>query len=196
MSPANPMTGVALTQPGVVMGTAGYMAPEQVRGERADARADIFAFGAVLFEMLAGRRAFDGSSAIEVMHGILKSEPPFQLLNPSSVPGVLIEVVRRCLQKNRDGRFRLGCPEAGRGLQARAAPLCPTPSSSRAKSREASLRETHAPPGVERVTHTLAVTVSPALSPDGRMVVYCRMVARTKPPRRSGCSRLAAPPYG
>ena len=64
-SPADQVTGVALTLPGVVMGTAGYMAPEQVMGERVDARADIFAFGAVLFEMLTGRRAFDGSSAID-----------------------------------------------------------------------------------------------------------------------------------
>ena len=196
VSPADQMTGVALTQPGVVMGTAGYMAPEQVRGERADARADIFAFGAVLFEMLAGRRAFDGSSAIEVMHGILKSEPPFQLLNPSSVPGALIEVVRRCLQKNRDDRFQSAAELAAALKTARVPALAPTPSSSALTSREASVRDTHAPPGVERVTHTLAVTVSPALSPDGRMVVYVRMVARTKPPRRSGCSRLAAPPCG
>src|SRR5262245_51322090 len=64
------------TDPGAVMGTAGYMAPEQVRGRAVDHRADIFSFGAVLYEMLSGRRAFRGDSAIETLNAILKEEPP------------------------------------------------------------------------------------------------------------------------
>ena len=64
------------TMPGTVMGTAGYMAPEQVRGEPADARTDIFAFGAIFYEMLAGQRAFAADSAIETMTAILRTEPP------------------------------------------------------------------------------------------------------------------------
>src|SRR5947209_5175357 len=64
------------TEPGAVLGTAGYMAPEQVRGDPADARADIFALGALIYEMLTAKRAFDGPTRIAVLYGILHSEPP------------------------------------------------------------------------------------------------------------------------
>ena len=64
------------TEPGVVMGTVGYMSPEQVRGQEADHRSDIFAFGTILDEMLTGKRPFEGASAVEVMNAILKQEPP------------------------------------------------------------------------------------------------------------------------
>src|SRR5262245_31756383 len=65
-----------ITDPGTVMGTVGYMSPEQVRGQEADHRADIFAFGVILYEMLSGRRTFTGDSAADVMSAILKEEPP------------------------------------------------------------------------------------------------------------------------
>ena len=64
------------TQPGVVLGTMGYMAPEQVRGKAADARSDIFSFGTILYEMLSGQRAFRGDSAADTMTAILTKEPP------------------------------------------------------------------------------------------------------------------------
>src|SRR5262249_56179267 len=64
------------TAPGVVMGTVGYMAPEQALAQEVDHRADIFAFGLILYEMITGRRAFQGASAVEVMNAILKEEPP------------------------------------------------------------------------------------------------------------------------
>src|SRR5579872_2999366 len=64
------------TEPGVVLGTSGYMSPEQVRGKPADARSDIFSFGAILYEMLAGLRAFQGDSSVETMNAILKDDPP------------------------------------------------------------------------------------------------------------------------
>src|SRR6266568_8672385 len=64
------------TEPGKVMGTVGYMSPEQVRGRAADARSDIFSFGAILYEMLSGKRAFHGESAVETMSAILKEDPP------------------------------------------------------------------------------------------------------------------------
>lgn len=73
---ANAPTQLRGTTPGVVMGTVGYMSPEQVRGDEIDHRADIFAFGAILYELLTGRRAFQGNSAVEVMNAILKEEPP------------------------------------------------------------------------------------------------------------------------
>ena len=69
-------TATDLTDEGVVMGTAGYMSPEQVRGESVDHRSDLFSFGVVLYEMLCGKRAFAGASSVEVMNAILKDDPP------------------------------------------------------------------------------------------------------------------------
>src|SRR4029450_8645754 len=66
----------ALTTPGTVLGTFGYMSPEQARGEPADHRADLFAFGAVLYEMLSGRRAFSGASSADVLSAVLRDDPP------------------------------------------------------------------------------------------------------------------------
>src|SRR5262249_30249955 len=70
------LTQKKITDPGTVMGTVGYMSPEQVRGQEADHRSDIFSFGVILYEMLSGRRPFTGDSAVEVMNAILKEELP------------------------------------------------------------------------------------------------------------------------
>jgi Tol biopolymer transport system component len=93
------------TSPGVVLGTAGYMAPEQVRGEAVDPRADIFSFGAVLYEMLGGKRAFNGDSSVEIMANILKAEPPDFDASVKVSPG-LDRIVRHCLEKNPADRFQ------------------------------------------------------------------------------------------
>ncbi|MBI3416602.1 MAG: serine/threonine-protein kinase [Verrucomicrobia bacterium] len=94
------------TEPGKVMGTPSYMAPEQVRGEVVDHRADIFAFGCVLYEMLSGRRAFRKESSVQTMNAILTEEPPeLSEANPNLSP-VLERVVRRCLEKRPDDRFQ------------------------------------------------------------------------------------------
>ena len=100
---AQDSTTAALTDEGVVLGTAGYKSPEQVRGEAADHRADLFSFGVGLYEMLCGKRAFAGASSVEVMNAILKEEPP-EL--PASVPPALGRIVRRCLEKEPAGRFQ------------------------------------------------------------------------------------------
>jgi len=89
------------TEPGVVLGTVGYMAPEQVRGQPADHRADLFALGAVLYEMLAGRRAFQKDSAAETMTAILREEPP-----EMEAPPGFERVVRHCLEKDPHHRFQ------------------------------------------------------------------------------------------
>jgi eukaryotic-like serine/threonine-protein kinase len=102
-SDAATTTGTNGTLPGTVLGTVGYMAPEQVRGESADHRSDIFAFGAVLYEMLAGRPAFVGASAIERLHGILQQDPP---AIGSAPPGPLEQIARRCLEKRAAQRFQ------------------------------------------------------------------------------------------
>jgi dipeptidyl aminopeptidase/acylaminoacyl peptidase len=88
------------TEPGVVLGTVGYMSPEQVRGLPADQRSDIFSFGAVLYEMLTGRRAFRGDSAIETMSAILKEDPPELLETNKNLPPALERIVRHCLEKS------------------------------------------------------------------------------------------------
>ena len=98
-------TATAGTEPGVVLGTLGYMAPEQVRGRAADARSDIFSFGAILYEMLSGKRAFSGDSAADTMSAILKEDPPdLSVTNQNVSPG-LERIVRHCLEKNPDQRF-------------------------------------------------------------------------------------------
>jgi len=99
------MTG-SQTAAGLVMGTAGYMAPEQVRGEPVDARTDIFAFGAVLYEMLSGQRAFHRNTAAETMTAILKEDPPEFPQAPHLISPALDRIVRRCLEKNPEQRFQ------------------------------------------------------------------------------------------
>ena len=94
------------TDPGTVLGTAGYMSPEQVRGRPVDHRSDIFSFGAVLYEMLSGRRAFHGDSAIETLNAILKEEPPgIAATNPQTSPA-LERLVCHCLEKSPERRFQ------------------------------------------------------------------------------------------
>jgi hypothetical protein len=98
-------TAAAGTEPGVVLGTLGYMAPEQVRGKPTDARSDIFSFGAILYEMLSGRRAFQGDSAADTMSAILKDDPPdLSVTNQGIAPG-LERIVRHCLEKSPEQRF-------------------------------------------------------------------------------------------
>jgi eukaryotic-like serine/threonine-protein kinase len=98
-------TRAANTNPGVVVGTAGYMSPEQVRGERIDHRSDIFSFGSVLYEMLCGTRPFNCDSSVETLHAILKDDPP-DLAATGNVPPALDRIVRHCLEKDADQRFQ------------------------------------------------------------------------------------------
>jgi Tol biopolymer transport system component len=117
------VTAVA-TIPGTVLGTAGYMSPEQVRGEATDFRTDIFAFGAVLYEMLSGTRAFGGDSAVETMTFILKADPPE--LPPGTVHPSLDRIVRRCLEKNAAQRFQ-SAGDLAFALETLSSPTAPVP---------------------------------------------------------------------
>ncbi len=93
------------TEPGVVLGTMGYMSPEQVRGKAADRRSDIFSFGTILYEMLSGQRAFRGDTAADTITAILTKEPPdLSQTNKDIQPG-LDRIVRHCLEKNPEERF-------------------------------------------------------------------------------------------
>jgi serine/threonine-protein kinase len=98
-------TATVATEPGVVMGTVGYMSPEQVRGHVTDHRSDVFSFGAVLYEMLTGRRAFLGGSAADTMSAVLNQEPELARTLPGIAPG-LEHIVRRCLEKAPGERFQ------------------------------------------------------------------------------------------
>ena len=95
----------AVTEPGLIMGTAGYMSPEQVRGQAADPRSDIFAFGAILYEMISGKRAFHGETSADTMSAILKEETPELSETARNVPPGLERIVRHCLEKNPSQRF-------------------------------------------------------------------------------------------
>ena len=94
------------TAPGVILGTVGYMSPEQVRGEAADHRSDIFSFGAILYEMVCGERAFQKGASVETMTAILKEDPPDLASRNASVPPALERVVGHCLEKRREDRFQ------------------------------------------------------------------------------------------
>ena len=99
-------TVAALTDPGLVMGTVGYMAPEQVRARAVDGRADLFAFGAVLYEMLTGTRAFQRDTPADTMTAILKEDPPELATVRADLPPALDRIVRHCLEKNPAERFQ------------------------------------------------------------------------------------------
>ena len=93
------------TQAGLVLGTIGYMSPEQVRGQAVDHRADVFAFGAILYEMLSGHRAFKGDTTIDTMTAILKDDPPDLPVAERHIPPALARIIDRCLEKSPAARF-------------------------------------------------------------------------------------------
>jgi eukaryotic-like serine/threonine-protein kinase len=134
--PADETTMKELTEPGAVMGTIGYMSPEQVQGQAADYRADIFSFGVILYELLGGRRAFHRETAVETMWAILKEDPP-EL--PESIPSAVRQVVSHCLEKEPKNRFQsardlsfalsaISQSSGGTGIQSSVAAALPGPS--------------------------------------------------------------------
>lgn len=100
------LTAGAATIPGTIMGTVGYMSPEQVRGQQIDHRSDIFSFGVVLYEMISGKRAFQGESSVETMNAILKEDAPEISLSGTQVLPGLDRIMRRCLEKKAEQRFQ------------------------------------------------------------------------------------------
>jgi Tol biopolymer transport system component len=100
----SPTLTLAGTFPGVILGTAGYMSPEQAKGFEADQRSDIFSFGCILFELLTGRQAFEGETASEILASVIKIEVDFTTLPPRLNPR-LTELLRRCLEKNPKKRW-------------------------------------------------------------------------------------------
>jgi Tol biopolymer transport system component len=190
---AETITTPRATAPGVVVGTAGYMAPEQVRGIAADQRSDIFSFGAVFFEMLTGRMAFRRDTAADTMSAILVDDPLQASSSEHAFPPDVDRILRHCLEKNPDERY-----QSARDLAFHLESI-PAVHDSRSAERSprkvalwilgglaaaaliaaAALRfapRTAVPGGVSRFTIALPADVefgdTLALSPDGRTVVY------------------------
>jgi len=191
--PSDGVTMASQTEPGMVMGTAGYMSPEQVKGQNADHRSDLFSFGAILYEMLSGKRAFHGDTSVETMSAILKQDPPELTEINRTVPPALERIVRHCLEKTPEERF-----QSARDVAFNLANLSEISSSSTA------LRATKGPrewrrvlpvvigllmlvvaslwwwprkvavtaPIFHRLTYELGTVNSARFSPDGHTVVY------------------------
>ncbi|HEY3349621.1 MAG TPA: protein kinase [Thermoanaerobaculia bacterium] len=184
------------TAAGVVMGTLGYMSPEQVKGLPTDARSDIFSFGAVLYEMLTGSRAFKGDSAAETISAILREDPPDISTTNQGVPAGLERVVAHCLEKNPEQRFHSAHDLAfdleslsGSTGTAAAAPSFVT---ARGKKRLAPVllgalvllagaalgffargfRGPQGPPSFQRLTFRRGTVWTARFAPDGQTVVY------------------------
>src|SRR5579863_1805144 len=137
-TPGDETATTAFSEPGTVLGTAGYMSPEQVRSEPVDHRSDIFSFGCVLYELATGKRAFQGKSAVDVMSAILNSEPPDLVTTEAPLPPGLETIIRRCLEKRPEQRFQSAADlafaiRAISSLSGSQPALAPTKTASRSK---------------------------------------------------------------
>ncbi len=146
------------TSPGVVLGTVGYMAPEQVRAGAVDHRADLFAVGCVLYELLGGQRAFQGASGVETLHAILNSDPPDLTTLVPGLSGGLERIVRRCLEKDPLQRF-----QSARDLAFALEAVGETRSSSPEVAAPLAMRQRR-PAWSERVAWALALSALAALA--------------------------------
>jgi serine/threonine protein kinase len=193
-------TVTVLSDPGVVLGTVGYMSPEQVRGAHVDYRSDMFSFGTILYEMLTGTRAFRRSSSVETMTAILKEDPPELTELAKPVSPLLARIVRRCLEKDSEHRFRSAQDLAfaleassGSGSSATLSPATPTPSRrwlvgalaaactvplilwagySIGRQASAPVHPDRPIPTFQRLTFRRGGAPSARFTPDGKTVVY------------------------
>jgi len=191
------VTTPAMTRTGVLLGTAAYMSPEQARGHHVDRRADIWAFGCVLFEMLSGRRAFRGETVTDTLAAVMRDAPPLDALPASTPPRVRL-LIARCLERDPRRRLR-DIGDARLELETLdATPATPASEQPQASHRRIrgwrlsgaglmlvaataaitswidrrTTRETSAGAPVMRLTSDTGLTTDPALSPDGKLVAY------------------------
>ncbi len=186
------------TQFGTALGSPAYMSPEQATGKQVDGRSDIFAFGAILYEMLAGQRAFTGDTTIEVVSAVLRHDPPVPSASNSNTGPELDAVVMKCLKKSPQDRFQTmdGVKQALQALRSSgtttgismvvAAPAKPRPWGWVAAglialgaagylaihSRQAVTQVAREPAEPERLTLDLGLNIDPAISQDGKFVAY------------------------
>jgi eukaryotic-like serine/threonine-protein kinase len=192
----SPTLSMAATNAGMILGTAAYMSPEQVKGQQVDRRTDIFAFGAVLYEMFTGRAVFEGEDVQDILGAVLKSEPDWTRLPAETPPGVR-KLLRLCLEKNAKNRRSDATDVRVDIEQALVEPVTAMPETPPARGARLAwiafaaallaavvlaipavryLRET--PPSSPPETRTEIVTpatedpISFALSPDGRQIVF------------------------
>jgi Tol biopolymer transport system component len=199
-------TRIRDTDPGTVMGTVGYMSPEQVKAQPTDHRSDIFAFGCLLFEMATGRRAFHRETAAETMTAILREDPVEATRDQGALPVALDPIVRHCLEKRPDERFQsardlgfaLQSLSGGSTASGPAVPVAPTaPRSARrwlpvaaaaivaagafAAGRVWPAGSSGSPGsaivGFQQVTDVPGVESMPTLSPDGKTIAYVSSAA-------------------
>jgi len=152
------------TEPGLLIGTPQYMAPEQLQGGTADSRTDMFAFGAVAYEVLSGRRAFAGAGLAETVHQITAVDPPPLRTLDERVPPELQRVVSRCLAKRPEARYAT--------MREVVAEL--------KRVRERMRETTRRFPRLVQLTFARAVEQFPALSPNGRQLVFAREIGRVR----------------
>lgn len=191
------LASFSATEAGTVLGTVGYMSPEQVRGSPADTRSDIFSLGAICYEMLSGKRAFQGATAADTMSMILKDEPADLSSSVRILPPALGRIVHRCLEKDPGGRFQ-SARDLAFNLEmlsrddTGSAPAVPAARLRRAKlsvpvlvgaaliasvlgfvaARTLLTVPGHDPVRVRRLTDFVGMEEFPALSPDGKAVAF------------------------
>ena len=217
MSPT--ITTPAMTQAGMILGTAAYMSPEQARGKTVDKRADIWAFGVVLFEMLTGTRAFSGENVTDTLAAVVRAEPNWTLL-PPALSSALVVYIRRCLHKDPkqripdiaamrlalEGAFDVAEPSrhvrkptavwlAGAAVLAVLAAVGWMRSPSGSPGVRQDLTLTISPPSATGIVSNGNVAGAPAISPDGTAVVYRDRNLRTQMRRLDSLSfeRLSLP---
>jgi eukaryotic-like serine/threonine-protein kinase len=198
-------TETAGTEPGVVLGTIAYMSPEQARGQPADARSDLFSFGAVLFEMLSGARPFSGGTAADTMSSILREDPPDVSTVSPGVSTALEMIVRHCLEKSVEQRFQsardlafaleaisIGPGASSAAIAAAAVPKRPSRQgawilagalalAAAAFFAGRNLRPAAPGPPALRFLTTSGRDGQPAVSPDGKIIAF--VSSRTGLPR-------------
>ncbi|HJW94490.1 MAG TPA: protein kinase [Thermoanaerobaculia bacterium] len=191
-SPDAPTQKMA-TAPGTVMGTVAYMSPEQVRAQNVDHRTDIFSFGTILYEMLTGRRAFEGATAADLMSAILHHDAP-----DAELPPALNTIVRHCLEKSADERFQsvrdlafhlqsiTGTTSSGKAvpIEPKRAPrralmiggaIAVLLATAMAVAHRAGYRWTKPQPAIEsasQLTFLSGVETSPSIAPDGKTFIF------------------------
>jgi eukaryotic-like serine/threonine-protein kinase len=188
---------IAQTDPGLVVGTVGYMSPEQLRGEPVDARSDVFSLGAVLYEMFTGTRAFKGKTSVDTMSAILKEDPAEFPSGVHASSPALERIVRRCLEKNveerfqsaRDVTFALDALSTPSGIASGVIAAAPPVSRSRLVPAAAIVaavvlaaaayfagtrfaRRALDSPALTQLTFRNGVVESARFSPDGKTVIY------------------------